>query len=259
MIVAFAMATHVGSVRSDNQDAVVIDGWVGQAPWLHRWGRARLRDRETWTAAVVDGMGGYAGGATAALLVAAALSTSLRGFRPATEGAEEAAGAWRAAYQQASDVVTDVARRAPTLSQMGATAAAVVVHPRGLVITNVGDARVYRLWRGYFTQLSEDDRTPHATTVSQALGPHLRGTPDPHVLDVRVREKVRLLLCSDGLWDVASNDDIEGIVGEEADLEEAARLLIEAALMAGGRDNVSLILIDLFPDPEEVTSQGHLP
>lgn len=257
MIITFAVATHVGSVRHENQDAVVVDGWVGQSPWLLRSGRAVVRDGATWTTAVVDGMGGYAGGSTAALLAAASLSTSLRGMRPQTDGVDGSmpnenvggTAAWATAYQRASEAVTALARQVPPLSQMGATAASLVVHPQTIVVSNIGDARVYRLWRGYFTQLSEDDRSFDGSTVTQALGPHLRGVPDPHLLELPLTEPLRMLLCTDGLWDVASEASVEGIVREESAVDRAVRALVDAALCAGGRDNITVVLADLVPEP----------
>lgn len=243
MILDFAAATHVGAVRTENQDALVVDGWVAQSPRLLHTGRTLVRAGSTWTAAVVDGMGGYAGGATAALLVATHLATSLRARRPG-----DPPETWARAYQQASEQVATLAAASPPLSQMGATAAGIVVSPTGVSVTNVGDARVYRWWKGYFTQLSEDDRTPSTNAITQSLGAHLRGAPDPHLLDIAISDPTRLLLCSDGLWDVAHPDVVKDLVSAERDLDRAVQALVDAAITDGGGDNISVIVVDLHPE-----------
>lgn len=250
MIVTYAVATHLGLVRSENQDAVVIDGWVGQSPRLERSGCALVRGADTWTCAVLDGMGGYAGGATAAVLAAHALATSLRARVPG-----DPESTWAAAYAQASERVCALAELVPPLAQMGATVASVLVHSGGIAVTNVGDVRVYRQRRGYLSLLSEDDRTPTGA-VTQALGAHLRGTAVTHAIDVAVTDAGRVLVCSDGLWDVAAPDRVAHITASESDVRLVARGLVAEALAAGGGDNISVIVADLAPESNEPQSPG---
>ncbi len=245
MLISFGAVTDLGCQRAENQDALIVDGWIGHAPRLAREGRARARSGSPWAAAVIDGMGGYAGGATAALLVADHLATSLR-----ARDSRDTSETWATAYRQASGRVGDVANAAPTLSQMGATVAAIVVDNDNVAVTNVGDVRVYRWWRGYFTQLSEDDRLPGSNSVTQALGAPLRGDPEPHLLHVPIPDPTRMLVCSDGLWDVADDQSVRVIIETQAEPMTVAEALVETARSAGGSDNISVVVVDLFPEPE---------
>lgn len=248
MRLTYAAATHVGVVRSENQDALVIDGWVAQAQELERRGEARLHGAATWSAAVLDGMGGYAGGATASLIGARALAQALAAVTPAS-----GEGAVAAAYRSASDAITTLAAAAPELNRMGTTATAVVLGANQFAVSNVGDARAYRLWRGtYFSQLTIDDRiSPANHAITQALGPALRGQPDPHHLVVAIDASTVLLLCSDGLTDYLTDDSIRAVLIEKTDPSDAARTLIEKTLDAGAPDNTTVVVIVLDPTSED--------
>lgn len=245
--VVFAARTHVGLVRSENQDAVVVDGWLGQATNLGTEGRAHLSS-STWTAAVLDGMGGYAGGALASLLCAATFAASLRDCKP-----DQPAEQYAAAYQEASTRVAQFAKADPELARMGSTAAAVVVGEDGYAVTNVGDARIYRLWQGqFFAQLSVDDRlNDHDHTITQVLGPQSTGAPDVHYYRLPHDGSTVLLIASDGLTDYVPGDQIKAVLQslqsspEIEDVGAVTDLLIAAALRAGAPDNITVVVATL--------------
>ena len=99
--------------------------------------------------AVVDGMGGYAGGADAAALAATALAEADPGRAPED---------WDAWFEALSGRITRVGRAWDT-PEMGATAAVLAIRPAGLVMANVGDCRIYRVAGGRLGRMSIDDRT----------------------------------------------------------------------------------------------------
>jgi serine/threonine protein phosphatase PrpC len=246
MLINYAASTHVGAVRTENQDALVLDGWLSQTNGLRRGGTHRLIQGETWAAAVVDGMGGYAGGGTAALVTAARLAELLRRCTPDDDPA-----AFASLYTEASNAVSRIAEGSAELDRMGATAASILVGQDCLVVTNVGDARVYRWWRGFLSQISEDDRlNQESNVITQALGRHLRGDADPHYLRLPVTEPATFLLCSDGLSDCVNEEEIRAILESNPDLMTATRELESAALAAGAPDNTTIVLVALTP-PEE--------
>jgi PPM family protein phosphatase len=129
------------------------------------------------------------------------------------------------------------------------------VAPVGLAVFNVGDSRVYRIGPSGLTQLSTDDtpgpkladgRTAAYTTalLTQSLGGwHDADGITPHVL----REPVegRYLICSDGLTDLLAPEAIAAHIGNDDAASVTA--LFEAAMAAGGHDNVSIVLARLRP------------
>jgi serine/threonine protein phosphatase PrpC len=225
----FAAVTHVGRVRTNNEDA---------------WGTGD----ELWV--VADGMGGHAGGEIASRLAVetllAAAPTDSDAFRVA----------FTAAHQAVVDASTD------ELAGMGTTLVAAAREAGGdVLLGSVGDSRGY-LWDGRsLNRLTTDDneaevllsegsitaeeaRThPGQFYLTASLGSWRSQAPEPHLLRVPAHAG-RLLLCSDGLNGELDDDQIAaGLAGGSP--EEAAERLAGAAVDAGGRDNVTVLVIDL--------------
>jgi serine/threonine protein phosphatase PrpC len=142
----------------------------------------------------------------------------------------------------------------PELAGMGTTVAGVSVRPSGLIVFNVGDSRVYRVEDGDLVQLSTDDtpgpkladgRTAMVTTsqITQCLGGYDEMGIVPHVLAEPMAEARRYLICSDGLSDLLAREAIEARL--QADDRATVKALFDAAMDLGGRDNISIILLDL--------------
>jgi protein phosphatase len=129
------------------------------------------------------------------------------------------------------------------------------------VLMHVGDSRGYLFRDGVLTQLTKDDtyvqalvdqgvitpdsarRHPQRSLVTQAM----QGQPIvPYATSLEPREGDVLLLCSDGLSDVVTDDRIARLMGERAGLAECARSLVDAALEEGAPDNVTVVLGELF-------------
>ncbi len=232
----YAAATDIGLVRQTNQDALFAD------------------DR---LAIIADGMGGHAAGE-----VAAAMSINLvrEGFRESqsVEGLVEA-------IQGANAAVLDNARDNPEHFGMGTTIIAIgltydledMVVP---TLVHVGDSRAYQLRDGALRQLSEDHsvaeewvRMGRLTPEEAAVHPRRHqltrgvGVEDTIAIDVTSINAVagdRLLLCSDGLSNELDGDTLARLASAPNGLEMAVESLVSAAKVAGGRDNISVILIE---------------
>jgi PPM family protein phosphatase len=227
-VAGFAGKTHPGRRPGENEDAI---GWdAGRGLWL-----------------VADGMGGHASGQTASQVVKAAVL--------ADDGPADIAER----LVRAHEAVLEAASADEALTGMGATAVVARVAGHRLEVTWVGDSRAY-LWRkGRLTQLSRDHSYvevlreqnllseeqirghPHANLVTQTLG---HGDPQPSVVQTPLRSGDRILLCSDGLNDELEDGEMEDILRASASLEDAAERLVAAALDKGGRDNVSVVLVE---------------
>jgi serine/threonine protein phosphatase PrpC len=239
--------THVGAVRTRNEDSIAVDDWLtsqsmDQPMVLERIVEAPL------VCLVADGMGGHAAGDVASRYVAECLA----GRAAEADGA----AALEDLLLAVDRALFAMMREQPSLNGMGTTVAGLQVSPAGLAVFNVGDSRVYRIEQQGLTQLSTDDtpgpkladgRTAAQTTpiLTQSLGGwRPPGEMTPHVLAEPVGH-ARYLICSDGLTDLVDVKSLAGCV--EDDDGATVTALFEAAMAAGGHDNISIVLVRLRP------------
>lgn len=239
--IAGAMLTDIGRVRASNEDAVayVIPSQSDPAA-----GKGCLL-------LVADGMGGHAAGEVASALAVEAVRRvyySLEG--PVPE-------ALMAAFEAANRAIFEYGEREPHCRGMGTTCTALAIKSGQLWLAHVGDSRAYLLRGGKLTQLSED-QTLQAQMIREGLMTkeearaagggnvilNALGTgPDvfPSVWEkgIPLAEGDILILCSDGLWNMLDDAEIAAIASHAAP-PEACRALLDAALDAGGYDNVSV-------------------
>jgi protein phosphatase len=232
MTVRYHHITDTGHVRASNQDRVLADA-----------------DHGLW--AVADGMGGHAGGAEASRIACESLSESIGHGMPLTD-----------AFEVAHARVRAVQEDQPALRDMGTTLVAVHERNGGFELAWVGDSRVYRLdGSGAFSCLTRDQNVagrlldsghiteaqarehPHRHVLTDCIGQR-QGLPTVDSTRVNWHAGDRLLLCSDGLNGELSDERIAGAMAAADTPREAADALVEAALQAGGRDNISLIVLD---------------
>lgn len=204
---------------------------------------------------VCDGMGGAAGGEIASSI---AVDEVLRMFSqreagaPLARVAEEAVGA-------ANREIHTRAQRNPRLNGMGTTLVAVVVDQQQVSVLNVGDSRCYRVRQGRLEQLTLDHslveeqvrlgrmtphealRSPLRNVITRALGTQSSVTPDCFQFEAQPDDL--FLLCSDGLTREVPDDTIQALLSGREPLEECAARLVEAANKAGGRDNITCVLV----------------
>ena len=134
------------------------------------------------------------------------------------------------------------------LHSIGTTAAILLAHGETAIVCNIGDSRVYRIRENGITQLSVDHVIPIAgrkkCPLLQCLGiPETEMRIEPEIREDRVRDGDLFLLCSDGLTDMVGEDRMLRTLRTHPDLRNAARELVQAALDAGGTDNITVILI----------------
>jgi serine/threonine protein phosphatase PrpC len=232
-------ATDVGCVRQRNEDSLCIgtttisdtDQWHGQLD---------LRDDSPRVVAVVDGMGGHRGGVVASRLVAHSLADP-----PACD--EPTAAEARAWMNRVNATLYEQATGRSELCAMGATVAALWCGRRTGLCLNVGDARVYRHQDGYLDMRSDD----HAIVLPDGrhrLLMSLGGSAEPHevhptVVEERLAEGRRYLLCSDGLSGEVGLEALEALM--HLDPADAVAAMVREARACGGRDNITLALVEV--------------
>lgn len=230
--VAFAALTHVGSVRALNEDSLLA------LPPLY---------------AIADGLGGHSAGEIASALAV----ESLRDHAPKVPDGLALARA----VQTANQAVISAIQKGIGREGMGTTMTAVMVDGGRAVFAQVGDSRAYLLRNRSLSQVTEDHsvvgelmRSGHITAEEARVHPRravitraLGSDPNLNVdtFDVTVLRGDRLLLCSDGLTTMVDDAHIQEILTNSLDPNHAAEKLVQAALDAGGVDNISVIVIDV--------------
>jgi PPM family protein phosphatase len=216
-------------------------------------------------------MGGHqAGERASALAVAAIEQFTLNTFKwflgSDTADAQKVVAQFQAALSQADARVVEAAADAPELSGMGTTVTIAFHLGVQLWIAHVGDTRAYLYSEGELEQITQDDtvtaemvrrgelqpdevwghRLRHVIT-NVVGGGELGVRVEAHALEVQAGD--RLLLCSDGLTEMVPNGVIAATLDAEASPEAAAKALLSQANEAGGRDNIT-VLVMRFDAPE---------
>ena len=238
----YGAATHVGLHRHENQDRYLANGTVF---------------------AVADGLGGHAGGATAAGIATEVLSgdTSI-----------ESLAQLIALVGSVNVAILEAAKDDPSLFEMSTTLCVLAgingaENPPRLAACNVGDSRLYVLTPHDFSRITVDhtisenlvrdgvitaaEAATHADrhTLTRAVGFERRVHVDGW--ELAAVEGTRFLLCSDGLTNEVPDFEIAGILRSVADACAAAGSLVERAVRPGhGRDNATAVVVDIVGDPE---------
>jgi serine/threonine protein phosphatase PrpC len=233
-------ATHVGRVRSVNQD------------------RYLARDDEgLW--AVADGMGGHSGGEIASRIACDTLGRSF---------AEHTVDGLVDAVERANVAVFQAGTGNPQLTGMGTTVVALslVTHEGSdvLAIANVGDSRCYHFAQGELDQLTTDHSLvadlvregslspqeaavhPQRNIVTRVLGVYDEVPVDVFAVDPLHGD--RYLLCSDGLYNEVPEHAIAEVLRRVDEPTDAAERLVGLAVDAGGRDNITVVVVDVVDD-----------
>ena len=224
------VATDVGRQRRDNEDSSYASGSVF---------------------VVADGMGGAQSGEVASKIVVDAFSSGL----PETGTAEERLAV---VVQRANREIHERSRSEAANAGMGTTVTAAYLDGDAIAIAHVGDSRAYLLRGGELRRLTEDHSLveelvrggrlteeeaaehPQRSVITRALGIEPLVEIDTWTYPLRPGDVV--LLCSDGLTSMVSEQQLQRVVVAAPTLNEAAQRLIGAANEAGGRDNITVVL-----------------
>jgi len=214
--------TDVGQVRSQNQDYVYASEQpIGNLPNLF---------------VLADGMGGHNAGDFASRCAVSVIEASVKkdmSFNPIK--------IMRHAIEEANEKIHELAKADAGKAGMGTTLVAVTVVGYYAYVANVGDSRLYI--SGEHSK-EEARNHPDKNIITRALG--ASEEVDIDFFDVQLEEKNRILLCSDGLSNMVADEEIQKILGDSPDIEQSGRQLVATANTNGGRDNISVILIEPF-------------
>ena len=228
-ITTFGSRTDVGCVREQNEDSLIVK------PPLF---------------VVADGMGGHAAGEVASEICVTVVEECAPGHADAEELGK--------AVEQANREIINAALSGEGRDGMGTTCTATMLEGDRLVIAQVGDSRAYLMHGGTLSQLTRDHSLmanmieagqitpeearvhPSRSIITRALG----NDPDtvPDLYEIHVEAGDRLLVCSDGLTAMITDNKIEEVMNRVADPQRCAAALVNEAIAAGGADNVTVIV-----------------
>ncbi|MCB0332521.1 MAG: Stp1/IreP family PP2C-type Ser/Thr phosphatase [Bdellovibrionales bacterium] len=247
-----ASGTDIGMRREENQDSFGV-----------------LQHDRCHFYVVADGMGGVKGGAVASKLAIEVFTQRLQDIEIPTP--EILAEVLREANRQ----IFDRGNTEPSLAGMGTTFVGIAFFDQKMILMNVGDSRVYRVRGGQIAQLTQDHTLIHelimsgaispeqaedhpvAHMLTRSLGPTPAVEPDCWISPDGPARGDRYLICSDGLYNLVSSDEIASLLAENS-LEEAVQKSIALANERGGTDNITVITVEVndeFPvGPEAFSS-----
>jgi protein phosphatase len=255
---AICGATDVGARRADNQDTFVIAD-LRSGDLSNPCSRTEIPlSGQGILLLVCDGMGGAAAGDLAARIAAEAVKHQLLGAGPAV--AKHPDESLKSAVSGANGAVLAEAQARPAARDMGTTCTAAIVLPDRLAVAQVGDSRAYLLHDGRLQRLTRDQTMADELVAAGALRPEdvagyryrhvlvqavgTQSTIEPITSSAKLCRGDRILLCSDGLHGAVPDDEIARILGGPGDINRVTRALIQAALAAGGPDNVTVVVAD---------------
>lgn len=243
MIYEIATQTDPGLARDNNEDAIAFDAL-------------------TRLCILADGMGGYNAGEIASGMAAAFIKSEMgRWLSQAGRHAngKEVRRAMEICVENANHSIFNAANSNPQYTGMGTTLVVGVFQDDRLMLGHIGDSRCYRLRGTEFQQITKDHSllqeqidagliTPEQalTSLNKNLVTRALGVEDTVMLEVnehRVEAGDVYVMCSDGLSDMVNDAVIAGIMSGISSLEQKAHQLIVAANEAGGRDNISVVLV----------------
>ncbi|MDP2948849.1 MAG: Stp1/IreP family PP2C-type Ser/Thr phosphatase [Chloroflexota bacterium] len=256
MEVSAAGLTDVGRQRQVNEDHFLVDALRG----LY---------------VIADGVGGHKGGDTASRLAVTVVGDylsqdvleAIAGLACEVDRRREARGVLVNAAEAANRAILQAATTSEELDGMGCTLLVALLSGHSLYAIHAGDSRAYRFRDGKLEALTIDHSRvallvtrghltveqarlhPMRNLITKAAGLHEELKPDFTVTSLRAGDW--LVLCSDGLWEMLTDDRIAEIIRLGKDPEQVVGALVSTANRAGGRDNITAIVIRCLREDED--------
>lgn len=248
--ISFYGLSDMGRQRTNNEDAFVVE----------------QLDENTILAVVIDGVGGYEGGEVAAAIAQSELLSYMKAFNRG-----ERIQLLKQAVISANNAIFEQRKTDTARPNMSCVLTAVVIDSENKTVNmvHVGDTRLYQYYQGNLKKLSHDhslvgyreeigDITeeeamhhPQRNVISRDVGSAHHDVDDPDFLEAEQFSLLpgsMLLLCSDGLTDLVTSAQITAVLQQNTSIEDKTKALINAANDAGGKDNVTVVLVKCNDD-----------
>ena len=234
--------TDTGALREMNQDYFFAsDDPVGNLPNLY---------------IVADGMGGHKAGDYASRYTTQRMVASV-----SSSAGEEPVTILQEAITTANKLLIEEAAEDEAKRGMGTTLVAATILDGKLYVANIGDSRLYVINRDIRQITRDHSLVAEMVRIGEVNEADARIHPDKNIItraigagedvqadffEIDLQENDRILLCTDGLTNMVEDDKIRDIILSDAPLEERAKLLVSTANRNGGRDNITVMIIEPF-------------
>ena len=236
--------TDTGLVRKDNQDAFLIQEHADSGHNIF---------------VVCDGMGGTAGGRMASHIAVTTFTEELKKVLQAHMTPEQLREASSYAISIANKAVREAASHSEDYQNMGTTLVSAVSYEDGTVICNVGDSRAYYITEDGIIQITKDHslvesmvergditaeearRHPNRNLITRALGPDISAVCDGYICPMQPGSF--LLLCTDGLVDTVTDQEILYEVLHGGPLDTCLQRMLQISKSRGASDNITAVLM----------------
>jgi len=247
MVSKSAAVSHVGKIRSNNQDS----GYAGAHLFV-----------------VADGMGGHAGGDVASAIAIKSIVDADREFG----SSDDAEQALHAALVGANTRIAETVFDHTELTGMGTTVSGMILVGSKVAIAHIGDSRIYLMRSGELRQITADHTFvqrlvdsgriteeeaavhPRRSVLMRVLG-DVDATPEVDTMSFETKPGDRWLVCSDGLSSYVSEDKIAAALTAKVGAKETAERLIKDSLDQGAPDNVTVVVVDI----DDSFDSAHVP
>lgn len=239
----FDAVSNVGKVRNNNEDSYYIS------------------EKENFPLFIVaDGIGGHNFGEIASKMAVDVIKNTIKTIEN-YDNLDELESDMIKAISNANDEVYDMSNSADEYAGMGTTLTALYVYHDSMLIGHVGDSRTYAVNDREIRQLTEDDTIvnrllklgeitpseainhPKKNIITNAIGTD--SNIDISLVQYNYGKGEYILMCTDGLTDMATNEEILNTINEQKTPSKISAKLLEIALEAGGKDNITLIIIQV--------------
>ena len=237
-------SSHVGRVRTNNEDMVLVGEWFIRNTSMRE--THRITDSDRYIVALADGMGGHQSGEIASSEVLHNLQFFFSDI-PAKLAPGDINEAFYEWLESINNTIDAEGKNEPKKTGMGTTLVVLLYYAGEFYWLNCGDSRLYRLHDGKLQQLTTDHslnnllgEKSHSNIITNCIG---GGCKTSFIDIVQCSDMVtagdKFLMCSDGLTDMLSDEDIEKLLSTDCTADD----LCNAAEKAGGFDNVSVAVI----------------
>ncbi len=238
----FSAVSNIGNVRKVNQDNLICNGQYidlenKDADFRNS---GTVNSKKTTLFGIFDGMGGEECGEVASFIA----TTEALNFKFGKDGVADLLKLCHNANTKICEYTKE-----NQLSSMGTTAAMLLFDKYEITLCNIGDSKIFRLSQNDFKQISTDHVVVSVFGRKPPLSQNLGVPPEeliiePYVSKGDYQDGDKYLICSDGLTDMVTSDEIETAIKENT-LEEAVKILLEKSLENGGKDNITIILLQI--------------
>ena len=231
--------TDRGCVRKENQDAFKI---------------STIDGADVVTAVLCDGMGGAQEGSVASQMACDAFMFHAANSIDEKSTVKDMNAILTEAVRYANVKVYDKSFADFTCMGMGSTLVAIALNSKRAMICNVGDSRAYLYNGSTVEQITHDHSLveemvergkithPNKNIITRAIG--VEATVKCDIFDIKLRDGDKVLLCSDGLTNLVTDEEIASVLMKNPELENACLKLVTLALQRGAPDNVTVVLVE---------------